>query len=90
MGNKPLQDHYVAQERSLADVTLSKLLILIPIEKSVCNDGTKMVTGTQLYSKSSAEARSPEQNALQWMGSISESSPEPLQHTAAQGDHQTS
>lgn len=65
MGNKLLQDLYLAQEKSLVDVTLSKPLILIPIEKSVCNNGMKMVTATQLYSKSSPEARSPEeQNAL--------------------------
>lgn len=89
MGNKLLQALYLPQERSLVDISLSKPLILIPKEKSVCNDRMKMVTATQLYSESSAEGRSPEeQNALRWMGSISESSPE--QHTAVQGNHQTS
>lgn len=61
----------------------AKPLILISTGKEVCNDGLKMATATQLYCKSTAEARSAEQeNALQWMGSTPESSPEPLQHIA--------
>lgn len=54
-------------------------LVLISIGKEACNDGMKMVTATWLYSRSTAEASSAEQeNVLQWMDSIPESSPESL------------
>lgn len=53
----------------------ARTLILISIGKEACNDGMKMATATQLYSRRTAEASSAEQeNALQWMGSIPESS----------------
>lgn len=65
--------------------------LLISTGKEVCSDGMKMATATQLYSRSTAEPSSAEQeNALQRMGSIPESSPESLQHTAPQDSHQTS
>lgn len=69
----------------------ARLLVLISTGKEVCNDGMKMATATQLYRRSTAEARSAgQENALQWMGSLPESSPEPLQCIAAQDNHQTS